>query len=328
MSKETNKIVKNINIIKDTVGICGGWNLEENSIERLSYNEKVKLANKIKKSSRLQELAKIIGHIRRLALFPHYAKVYELSQEVYSVTMGDDLFRMHPIEMNYLSHPNFQYDFYQRLINKRILQYEFKEPNVKKKREGSIIVCIDTSLSMRGEREINAKAIALGLLEIARYEKRNFIGILFGQRGKARTFIFNQDNVEIIKINGSIIKLGFFEGLFEFTVTFMGGCTDFETPLKTALNFKEKLEFNDADLVFITDDLCSLNNEFLQSFNSIRKRKNLRSYGVLIGQKFQKSDVMKKFCDEVINYHEINDDAAKSVFEKVNEEANEEVAGS
>ncbi|MFH1288077.1 MAG: hypothetical protein ABII25_05210, partial [bacterium] len=258
--------------------------------------------------------------MRQLALFPHYAKVYELSQEVYSVILGDDLVRMHPTEMNYLSHLTFQYDFYQRLINKRMLQYEFKDPRRGKKREGSVIVCIDTSLSMRGKQEINAKAVALGLLEIARSEKRNFIGILFGQRGKVRTFIFDWENVEIFKTNGSIIRLNFLEGLFEFATTFMGGATDFETPLKTALSFKEKPSFNDADLVFITDDLCSLSNGFLRDFNSIKKKKNLRSYGILMGEKFQKSDVMKKFCDEVINYHEINDDAAKNIFEKVNAE--------
>lgn len=236
--------------------------------------------------------------------------------------MGDDLFKMHPIEMNHLSHPDFQYDFYQRLINKRILQYEFSEPSVEKKRKGSIIVCIDTSLSMRGEQEISAKAVAIGLLEIARTEKRNFIGILFGQKGKVRTFIFSQESVEILKANGNTIKLDFLKGLFEFTVTFMGGCTDFETPLKTTMSFKEKPEFNDADLVFITDDLCDLSDEFLQNFNSIRKEKNLRSYGILIGQKFQKSDTIKKFCDDVINYHEINDDVAKGIFEKVNAKPN------
>ncbi|MFH1287501.1 MAG: hypothetical protein ABII25_02265, partial [bacterium] len=66
VAKETNKIVNDINTIKNAVGICGGWNLEENSIEKLSYSEKIKLADKIKKSSRLQELAKIIGHMRQL----------------------------------------------------------------------------------------------------------------------------------------------------------------------------------------------------------------------------------------------------------------------
>ncbi len=318
MSKETNKVIKDINIVKNAVGICNGWNLQENSIEKLYYYEKVKLADKIKNNSRLKELAKIIGRIRQLALFSHYSKIYELSQEVYNVIMGDDLLKMHPIEMNYLSHPNFQYDFYQRLINKRILQYEFKKPNIEKKRKGSIIACIDTSLSMCGKNEINAKAIALGLLEIARVEKRNFIGILFGKKDNVQTFIFNKEDVEIRKTNENVIKLNFLEGLFEFIVMFIGGGTDFETPLKTALSFRKKPEFNDADLVFMTDDICTLSNEFLQHFNIVKKINNLRSYGILIGPKFQKPGIMKKFCDEIINYNEINDDVAKNDFEKVN----------
>lgn len=318
VSKETDKIVKDIKMVKNAVGICNGWNLEENAIERLYYYEKVKLAGKIKNNTRLQELAKIIGHMRQLALFAHYSRIYELSQEVYNVIMGDDLLKMHPIEMNYLSHPSFQYDFYQRLINKRILQYEFKKPNIEKKRKGSIIACIDTSLSMCGKHEINAKAIALGLLEIARVEKRNFIGILFGKKDNAQIYIFNKEDVEIRKPGGNAVKMNFLEGLFEFVVTFIGGGTDFETPLKTALTFKKRPEFNDADLVFITDDLCTLSNEFLQHFNIIKKKCNLRSYGILIGPKFQKPGIMKKFCDEIINYNEINDDVAKNVFEKVN----------
>ncbi|MDD5771923.1 MAG: hypothetical protein PHX78_00490 [bacterium] len=316
-AKETNKILKNINTINKAVGICNGWELEENSIERLSYHKKIELADKIKNSPRLQELAKIIGQMRQMALFSHYSKIYELSQEVYNVIMGDDLLKMHPVEMANLSHPSFQYDFYQRLINKKILQYEFKEPISEKKRKGSIIACIDTSLSMCGKNEIYSKAIAIGLLEIARVEKRNFIGILFGRKGKVQTFVFNNEDVEVIKDNENI-KLGFLDGLFEFTVTFMGGGTDFETPLNTAISFRKKTEFNDADLVFITDDICTLSNEFLQHFNLTKKKYNLRLYGVLMGPKFQKPGIMKKFCDEIINYHEINDDVAKIIFEKVN----------
>ncbi|MEW6088474.1 MAG: hypothetical protein AB1498_09240 [bacterium] len=318
MSRETNKIVKDINNIKNTVRICSGWNLETNSIEKLHYSRKIELAEKIKKSTRLQELAKIIGHMRHLALFSHYAKIYELSSEVYNVIMGDDLLKMHPIEMNYLSHPSFQYDFYQRLINKRILQYEFKEPTQKNKKQGSIIVCIDTSLSMCGKQEISAKAIAMGLLEIARVENRNYIGILFGRRGKVQTYIFNKEEVEIHKANKEIIKLNFLEGLFEYAVTFIGGGTDFETPLSTALSFRKRPDFNDADLVFITDDLCSLSNEFLEKFNASRKKRNMLTYGILIGAKYQKPGIMKKFCDDIINHNEISDDIARNIFEKVN----------
>ena len=318
VAKETNKIVKKINTIKNAVVICNGWELEEDSIVKLHYIKKIELADKLKKSTRLQELAKIIGHMRQLALFSHYAKIYELSQEIYNVIYGDDLLKMHPLEMTNLSHPNFQYDFYQRLINKRILQYEFKEPVLEKKRRGCIITCIDTSMSMFGKNEIYAKAIAIGLLEIARVEKRKYIGILFGKKGKVQTFVFDQENVEIIKPNKKSVKLNFLDGLFEFTMTFMGGGTDYETPLNTALSFKKKTQFNDADLIFITDDLCSLSHDFIKHFNLIKGKYNLLSYGVLMGSKSQKPGIMKFFCNEIINYHEMNDDVAKMIFEKVN----------
>ncbi len=311
----THGVLMEIDNIKNVVEICQGWDIEQ-KLNNLSYQEKMTLAAKVKSNSRFRELARIVGHIRQLALSSRYAKIHDLPYEIYNVVLGDDLLKIHPVEITYLSHPSFQYDFYQRLAYKKLMQYELK--GTETTGEGSIIVCVDTSGSMSGKPETMSKAVSLGLLEIARADKRNFISIIFGQKNKVRTFIFKRDEVEIYRPDEEMKVVNFAEGLLEFATGFIGGGTDFETPLNTAFSFREKDEiYKDADLIFITDDICEISEDFLKKYHILKQKKQFRTYGILIGPKFQESNTMKKFCDEVINYHVFTEELATDIFKKV-----------
>ncbi|MBI5417440.1 hypothetical protein HZA55_05780 [Candidatus Poribacteria bacterium] len=314
--KATYSVSMEIGNVKDVVEMCHGWELREKPLESLSYQEKLKLAILMKGSSKLRELAQLIGHMRQLALHSRYSKIHDLPHEIYNVVFGDDLMRIHPVEITYLSHPTFQYDFYQRLAYKKLMQYELK--GTETTGQGSIIVCVDTSGSMSGKPEVMSKAVALGLLEIARADKRNFIGIIFGQKYHVKTFIFKHEEVEIYVPNEEMKTKNFLEGLFEFATGFMGGGTDFETPLNTAFSFREKDEiYQDADLIFVTDDVCDVSENFLEKYTKLKQKKDFRTYGILIGPKYLEAGTMRKFCDEVLNYHVFTEDMATDLFGKV-----------
>ncbi len=60
-----------------------------------------------------------------------------------------------------------------------------------------MVACIDTSGSVEGEREVVRKAIALGLLEIARLKEWHFVAILFSSRSEVISFRFGQKEVRV-----------------------------------------------------------------------------------------------------------------------------------
>ncbi|MBI4650823.1 hypothetical protein HY745_05970 [Candidatus Desantisbacteria bacterium] len=314
------EVLQEIDNVKNVVEICQGWDIEQ-GIEELSYEEKMKLTVQLKNNPRLKEFAEIIGRLRQMSLTVRYSKIHEMPYEIYNIVMGDDLMKMHPLEITYLSHPSFQYDFYQRLAYKKLIQYELKgkEPES----HGSIIACIDTSGSMSGKPEIMSKAVALGLLEIARVDDRNFIAIIFGQKGRVKSFAFKKNEIEIEIPDKKKDVLNFSAGLIEFIVGFIGGGTDFETPINTALAFLEKeTVYKDADIVFITDDICNISESFLKTYYDFKRKKNFRTYGVLIGPKSQEPATLKRFCDEVMNYHIFTEHMAENLFRKISSKEN------
>ena len=86
-----------------------------------------------------------------------------------------------PTELLTLGLPELEYEFYRRLLEKRLMTYRLqgdvwrekmvKRPVVYQQQEpqprGPFVVCVDTSGSMGGFNEQCAKAFCLALLKIA-----------------------------------------------------------------------------------------------------------------------------------------------------------------
>jgi uncharacterized protein with von Willebrand factor type A (vWA) domain len=76
-----------------------------------------------------------------------------------------------------LHHPILQKDFQRRFFDQELLQYSLR--GVEEKGKGPMVVCLDGSSSMAGDKEIWSKAVTLTLLEIARRQRRLFRSICF-----------------------------------------------------------------------------------------------------------------------------------------------------
>ena len=144
---------------------------------------------------RLRNLAEIVGRFRTIAMHKQQKRVPEVPHEVCDVTLGENWSRFLPREMVALPHRALRYGFYQRLLDRRIAQYDLQ--GSKNVGRGSLIVCIDTSGSMSGEREVVSKAIALVLLDIARAQRRNFVAILFSSPGQWLSISFSEAEAKI-----------------------------------------------------------------------------------------------------------------------------------
>ncbi len=233
----------------------------------LPMEEKVKMAQKIKDNPTLKKIAQIAGRFQRLALHYQSTKTKHGMDEIVDITTGNDLNRIVPTELVLMDDPDLDILFYQKYSERKLLQFEMHGKETKGK--GPIIICIDNSGSMVGEREAWAKGFALGLLTIARKQKRNFAIIHFGSATELTIFAFDK------KINSE-------ELLIALSHFFRGG-TNFERPLGEALILIERNNnLKKADLVFITDGECDLPREVLKQYKISKDRLQFKTYGVLI----------------------------------------------
>src|SRR5579875_2950644 len=111
---------------------------------RLSPARQIELGRRLVTNPKLRRLAALVGRMRAHALALRRRTLERANAEVHAVEWGDDFGRLLPGEL---------------------LVYRLRGAESGR---GPMIVCVDGSSSMAGEKEVWAKAVALTLLEIAR----------------------------------------------------------------------------------------------------------------------------------------------------------------
>jgi uncharacterized protein with von Willebrand factor type A (vWA) domain len=133
-------------------------------------------------------------------------------------------------------------------------------------------MCLDSSGSMTGGREMWSKAVMLNLLHTAREQRRQMHVIHFGSpsRVKIDSFVEPQDFTP--------------DRIIEAAGTFWGGGTDFHTPMQRALQIlveeHERTGVTRADVVFATDDECQVAPEFMETYLAEMRRIGARTFGL------------------------------------------------
>lgn len=134
--------------------------------------------------------------------------------------------------------------------------------------------CEDGSGSMSGDREMWAKAVMLCLLDLAKTQKRTMHVIHFGSPGQFEHIGFTKPE----DFNSERIVMA--------AELFFNGGTDFHTPMKEALEILEA-EFAEtggvrADVVFITDDECGVDPEFMTDYLERMHKMQSTTWGVTV----------------------------------------------
>src|SRR5213594_4036955 len=163
--------------------------------------------------------------MREQALALRRSPFERASEEIFEVRLGSDLERLLPPELLALHHPVLRHDFARRLVEGRLLSYSLRGAD--QRGRGPMIVCLDGSGSMAGDKEIWSKAVALTLLEIARRQRRLFRFICFSS---ADTPLFTLD------LNPRERHEVQEDRALDVAEYFPGGGTDFETPLSAAVD--------------------------------------------------------------------------------------------
>src|SRR5439155_1344469 len=189
---------------------------------------------------KLRKLAAVVGSRREQARALRRRPFERVGEEVFDVRLGRDLERLLPPELLALHHPVLRRDFARRLLEGRLLSYSLRGAD--ERGRGPMIVCLDGSGSMAGDKEIWSKAVALTLLEIARRQRRLFRFICFSS---ADTPLFTLD------LNPRERHEVQEDRALDVAEYFPGGGTDFEAPLSAALDCLRAARYRRGDVALV-----------------------------------------------------------------------------
>ena len=184
--------------------------------------------------------------------------------------------------------------FLRKYQHRQIKQYRRREPVYKG--AGDIICCLDESGSTAGDLAAWGKAVALTLLEIAQSEGRKFALVHFSGPGRFQTDVFLPGQSSL-------------EEKLHAAETFLGGGTDFQTPLAEAERLMREGGFENADIAFITDGECSLPGTCVEMLQKAQSELRFTVTGILLDEGNAGMDFsLKPFCQNIYRTSELTGD--------------------
>jgi uncharacterized protein with von Willebrand factor type A (vWA) domain len=283
--------------------------------------ERLRLAEKLERNEKLRTLAAMAGAFRAEARAVRRRRRERAATEVYRVGRGADLSRLLPAEMSALRHPLRRRDFLRRLLEQEIAEYDLRGDD--RHGRGPVVVCIDGSGSMNGPRELWAKAVALALLDVARKQGRRTRALVFsGPDTPTSAFDLSARGRFVGR---RPVDMDAVIGLAE---CFPGGGTDFEKPLREALDAVRAGALKGADIVFITDGEAPISEAFAAEVRREKKRRDIGIFAVIVDDPSRNSangsDLVQraakelgKVAERMTTVTELTRGSAREIFEAI-----------
>ena len=211
--------------------------------------------------------------------------------ELLGIRHGDRIERMLGSEAAMLLHPLLKKLWRARRAEGRLLSYDsqallvdlrpdpgtprrstLSPPQPEALERGPIILCIDTSGSMRGGPETLAKAVALQALRTAHAEQRGCLLIAFGGPGEIveRELAKGRDGLAALL---DLMGQGF------------DGGTDVQSPIERAIERVHEQRWASADLLIVSDGEFGCTPAMLARLDDAQNRLGLRVQAVLVGDR-------------------------------------------
>lgn len=243
------------------------------------------LAARLRDDARLRRIAQLAGRFRRIAGGKRRSRVRHGADEIVDIEQGADLGRLLPLELAQLVHPRTKLLTLRSLVESACLQYRLEGTETLGK--GPLVVAIDKSGSMEGEKDVWATAVALALLDVAQHEKRPFALLCFDGAVKH----------ESIVLPGAALPEA---ALF---VPADGG-TNIDNVVRRGLEIIEEQRpgaLREADIVLITDG-----GSDPAGAPELRERAAKLGVTVLGIAIDVEPSRLEPWCDEVITAHDMN----------------------
>ena len=258
--------------LQSVTELVAAWSSGPGQETRLPAELKLRLMRDVVRNPRLRMIALLFGRYRRLGLRERTLPAMRASQEVVDFIQGGDVARALAGELSSFAMEEREDLFYAKVVTHSLLIYELwrreEEPR-------AVYLCIDNSGSMAGEKEVWAKASALALAHLALAEDRPVEVVLFGDAA---------DPLRVVSMRPEDNVSTRLEKLLDVASYFLGGGTDFVKPLSHVLDALEMGHHTGSDLLFVSDGLCPIPEDFVRRFREAKARYDLRMTSVLIGE--------------------------------------------
>ena len=286
---------------EEVSNIISSWSDDPADMRKSPMN--IELLEKVRKSPALRDISRYLGKFREIFAQGRKNGYTYGRGETYSLELGNDLGRALTSELSMLAMPQTIPLFLRKVQQKQIKQYRRREPSYKGM--GDIICCLDESGSTEGDPAAWGKAVAMTLLEIAAESKRKFALVHFAGSQRCQVDLFLPGEYSI-------------EDKLRASETFLDGGTNFERPLTEALELMENHGFENADIVFITDGVCSVSEEFTEMLCGKQAERHFTVTGILLDKGQDLSFSLSPFCQNIYRTSELSgDDIVRSVISNI-----------
>lgn len=242
----------------------------------------MELVHKLKLNRSIQHILEKAGRVREFAKFKQQTKAAQLQTELSSIMQSNDISRLLPVELINLSLSSSL--FFKKYFEKQLLTYELLGKESKDK--GPVIVLIDKSGSMKGNRFDTAKAIALAMMDIAISQNR-FGYVIFFDYGIRNQFAFEPNKKDEINIMNLL------------SMDASGG-TNISEAVKKGMDLIKGNKYNEADLIIISDgDIEDLKDDQLCKYKNCKKEKDFHTYSILVVEDSSSYTILRKISNEI-----------------------------
>lgn len=301
--KEAVKVAQDL---EDAAQEAESWSLAVGSGYKSSPGRQIELGKHLAGNDKLKKLAQMVGRMKQHALALR-RKIFErTNEELFEVGLGNEVSRLLPHELVTLHHPVLRKDFTRRFIEGELLLYSLR--GIEEKGKGPVVVCLDGSSSMMGDKEVWAKALTLTLLEIARRQRRLFRSICFSSADTP---------LQILDLNPRERYEVEMDKVMELAEYFPGGGTDFEKPLDAARECVRQSRFKRGDIVFITDGECQVQPEWAERFRADKEEMGFSLFSILIDVGSSSLGTLKEFSDKITTVSRLTSEGVKDLFVKL-----------
>ena len=276
---------------KEVQIILGAWSDDTGKMEKNVVN--TELLQKVRQNPTLLDISKHLGRFREIFAQGKRNGYAYCRGETYALELGNDLSRAIGSEFAMLASPQTLPLFVKKYQQRRLKQYRRREPV--HKGMGDMICCLDESGSTCGDAAAWGKAVALTLLDISAENRRKFALIHFADSSSCKVDVFLPGQYSVQdKMNAA--------------ETFLDGGTNFKRPLDEAIQLMDA-GFENADIVFLTDGLCELPEDYLETLRKEQAARKFTVTGILLdeddsGMEFS----LTPFCQKIYRTSELAGD--------------------
>jgi uncharacterized protein with von Willebrand factor type A (vWA) domain len=227
------------------------------------------LYRRVRSDPNLRRICELAGRYRRVAQSKQRRKAVHGMDDMVGVVMDGDLGRLLPHELAKLALPEFEDDTLRRLVERQMMcrEYASVEPVAK----GPVIVSVDESGSMHGEKAHTAKALALAMAWVARQQKRWIALVAYSGDSGERLLALPPGRWDEV-------------ALMDWLSQFIGCGSSLDVPVREMPRYYEHLRAPPGvtDVLFITDALCRITADLQAQFITWKQRVKARLITLVI----------------------------------------------